>query len=58
MELLQPVITDLTAAFEEFDDKVRGAKDKCLSNLERHLDRVRKDLGGEPTDIVSHDFSC
>ena len=58
MELLEPVVTDLTAAFEKFDYKARSAKDKCLSDLERLLDRIRKDLGGEHTHIVSDHSLC
>ena len=48
------MIRDLTEAFAKFNDEVRGAKEKCLSDLERLLDRIRKDLGGKQSNLVTY----
>ena len=44
--MLEPVIKDLTPAWQLFDDQVADAKGNCLTALVRLVDGIGEDLAG------------
>lgn len=45
--MLEPVVTDLTMAWENFDEALTNCKEKIHSNLISLLEQIRTDLAGE-----------
>lgn len=44
--MLEPVVKDMTAVWENFDEALTNCREKCNSDLIQLIENIRSDLNG------------